>query len=88
MTESTFIVPIKETLSEVTGYIKEKSTNVQIIADMFNLDKLNLVLTENGRVNMILDETTTINIPVEKAIVLQSPELFKSFEKNIRGLRK
>lgn len=58
-------------LSEVTEYIKERSENLQIIADMFKLDSVECTLNESGTRMNVVSKDTTFDIPVEAAINMQ-----------------
>lgn len=79
MTESAIYVPINETMDQILGYAKERSTNVQIVADMFKLDSIECSLNESGtRMNIKIDAETNVNIPIESAINMQYGDILKS----------
>lgn len=80
MTESAVYVPVNETMDQILGYAKERSTNVQIVADMFKLDSIECNLNESGtRMNIKIDDNHTVNIPVETAIQIQYAGIISDF---------
>lgn len=80
LNESALFAPISESMEDILGYVKEKSTNLSIVADMFKLDELNCVLTENAsRLNVFIDEDTKVSVPIESAINMQYSDLLSSF---------
>ena len=83
MTESAVYVPINENIDQILSYAKERSTNVQIVADMFKLDSIECSLCENAtRMNIKIDDSHTVNIPIETAINLQYSDILKNARKN------
>lgn len=58
-------------LSEATMFAKERSENLQMLADMFKLDKVECTLNESGTRMNVVSKNTTFNIPVETAIHMQ-----------------
>lgn len=80
MTESAVYVPVNETMDQILGYAKERSANVQIVADMFKLDSIECNLNESGtRMNIKIDDNHTVNIPVETAIQMQYAGIISDF---------
>lgn len=80
MTESAVYVPVNETMDQILGYAKERSTNVQIVADMFKLDSIECNLNESGtRMNIKIDDNHSVNIPVETAIQMQYAGIISDF---------
>lgn len=85
MTESAVFVPINESMEQLLGYAKERSENIQIVADMFKLDSVECTLCENAtRMNIKIDNENTVNIPIESAISMQYADILK----NVRNLKK
>lgn len=83
MAESAVYVPVNESMEQILGYVKERSTNVQIVADMFKLDSIECSLCENAtRMNIKIDDSHTVNIPIETAINLQYSDILKNARKN------
>ena len=70
--------PINESMEQIKSYISEKSDNVARAADFFGLDKLAMVLQENGTVTLIIDECTSCNVPIESVIGLQYADVLGS----------
>jgi len=70
--------PINESIEQIKSYISEKSDNVARAADFFGLDKLAMVLQENGTVTLIIDECTSCNVPIESVIGLQYADVLGS----------
>lgn len=82
MTESAVCEPIHENIDQILSYAKERSRNVQLIADMFKLDKIECSLNETGtRMNIKLDEETKVNIPIESAIHMQYSDILSNYRK-------
>lgn len=77
MNECSLVKQLPESfvLSEVTDFVKERSENLQKIADMFKLDKVECVLNESGTRMNVKSNTTTFNIPIETAINLQYADI-------------
>ena len=73
-----FFAPINESIEQIKSYISEKSDNVARAADFFGLDKLAMVLQENGTVTLIIDECTSCNVPIESVIGLQYADVLGS----------
>lgn len=81
MTESAICIPVNESIDDLIGYAKERSTNVQIVADMFKLDSIDCSLCENAtRMNIKIDDNTRVNIPIESAIQLQYSDILGSIK--------
>ena len=79
ITESAVYEPITESFEDIIKYTKERSDNVKIVADMFKLDSIKCSLCENAtRMNIQIDNNTTVNIPVETAINMQYADILKS----------
>ncbi len=70
--------PINESIEQIKSYISEKSDNVARAAEFFGLDKLAMVLQENGTVTLIIDECTSCNVPIESVIGLQYADVLGS----------
>jgi hypothetical protein len=69
LNESSIFVPINESMEQILSYTKERSDNLKIVADMFKLDKLECVLSENAlTVNLKIDDQTHVIVPVESVI--------------------
>lgn len=82
MTESAVFQPINETIEDIISYTKHHSDSIKIVADMFNLDKLDCTLTESGtRMNIKVDDYTTANVPIESVINLQYADILESIYK-------
>ena len=73
-------LPDSFVLSEVTNYIKDRSENLKIIADMFNLDKFECTLNESGTRMNVKSDNTTFNIPIETAIRMQYSNILNSIK--------
>ena len=73
-------LPDSFVLSEVTDFVKERSENLQIIADMFNLDKFECTLNESGTRINVKSDNTTFNIPIETAIRMQYSNILNSIK--------
>lgn len=82
MTESAVYIPVNESINELIGYAKERSENIKIVADMFKLDSIECSLCENAtRMNIKIDNNTSVNIPVDAAIKMQYAEILGSLRK-------
>lgn len=68
-------------LSEAIDYIKERSENLQKVADMFKLDKVECVLNESGTRMNVVSKGTTFNIPIETAISMQYADILNNLIK-------
>ena len=73
-------LPDSFVLSEVTNYVKDRSENLKIIADMFNLDKFECTLNESGTRMNVKSDNTTFNIPIETAIRMQYSNILNSIK--------
>lgn len=79
ITESAICEPITESMEDILQYTKEKSENVKIVADMFKLDSIQCSLCENAtRMNIKIDDDTTVNIPIEAGINMQYSDILSS----------
>lgn len=67
-------------LAEAANFVKERSENLQIIADMFKLDKVECVLNESGTRMNVVSKGTTFNIPVETAISMQYANILNNIK--------
>lgn len=80
ITESAVFKKIDETYDQMIEYAKNNSTNIAIAADMFKLDRLECSLTEScTRMNIKVDDSTTINVPIESVINMQYNDILSSF---------
>lgn len=78
ITESAVYEPITESMDQIMQYAKERSDNLKIVADMFKLDSIECSLCENAtRMNVKIDNHTTVNIPVETGINMQYADILK-----------
>lgn len=73
-------LPDSFVLSEVTNYVKDRSENLKIIADMFNLEKFECTLNESGTRMNVKSDNTTFNIPIETAIHMQYSNILNSIK--------
>lgn len=81
ITESAVYEPITESIDELINYTKERSDNVKIVADMFKLDSIECSLCENAtRMNIRIDNETTVNIPIEAGINMQYADILSSLK--------
>lgn len=81
MTESAICIPVTESIDQLLDYAKERSQNVQLVADMFKLDSIECSLCENAtRMNIKIDDNTKVNIPIESAIQLQYSDILNSIK--------
>lgn len=83
MTVDDIVQPLNESfnLSDITDYVKERSTNIQRMADMFKLDKFEGSLNETGnRMIVNVDKDTKISVPIESVINMQYSDILNSIK--------
>lgn len=81
--ECAMFVPVEaQTMEQMNSYVKERSDNIKIIAEMFKLDSVNGTLNETGTRMTIKSGDIKLDVPVEKVINMQYADLL-----NIRKTR-
>lgn len=81
MTSEDLVQPLNESfnMSDIVNYVKERSANIQRMADMFKLDKFEGSLNETGtRMNVRVDDSTTLDIPIESVINMQYSDILNT----------
>jgi hypothetical protein len=86
MNECSMLEPITESafdLSEIVDYVTNHSENLQVMAEMLNLDYIDATLTEGGtRMELNVDDHTKVNIPIESAINMQYADILSGIKKS------
>jgi hypothetical protein len=79
ISESAVMVPISETMAQITDYVKDRSNNLKMVSEIFKIDNLDCTLDECGtRMNIKIDDETRVNVPIESMINLEYSDILSS----------